>query len=101
MLDKFRDVHTFCTYVSKLMVCEIRKRASNQSTESASCAIAKFLEIETSENTSNGWMLLTTLNLLADGDITLIQVLSNVVLVIRDLNKLYFIEAVALLIWKI
>jgi WD repeat and FYVE domain-containing protein 3 len=74
MVDKFRDVHSFCTYVSKLMVCEIRKRASNQSTESASCAIAKFLEIETSENTSNGWMLLTTLNLLADGDVTLIQV---------------------------
>ncbi|XP_065351177.1 WD repeat and FYVE domain-containing protein 3 [Cloeon dipterum] len=76
MVDKFRDVHTFCTYVSRLMVCEIRKRASNQSTESASCAIAKFLEIENSENTSNGWMLLTTLNLLAEGEISLIQAMT-------------------------
>ncbi|XP_059488715.1 WD repeat and FYVE domain-containing protein 3 [Neocloeon triangulifer] len=76
MVEKFRDVHTFCTYVSKLMVSEIRKRASNQSTESASCAIAKFLEIENSENTSNGWMLLTALNLLAEGELSLIQAMT-------------------------
>lgn len=56
------------------MVSEIRKRASNQSTEAASCAIAKFLEIENSEESSNGWMLLSTLNLLAAGDQSLIQV---------------------------
>lgn len=57
------------------MVSEIRKRASNQSTETASCAIAKFLEIENSEESSNGWMLLSTLNLLAAGDQSLIQVI--------------------------
>lgn len=56
------------------MVSEIRKRASNQSTEAASCAIAKFLEIENCEESSNGWMLLSTLNLLAAGDATLVQV---------------------------
>lgn len=74
MNEKFWDILSFCQQVSKLMVSEIRKRASNQSTETASCAIAKFLEIENSEESSNGWMLLSTLNLLAAGDQSLIQV---------------------------
>nr|CAI5836643.1 unnamed protein product [Callosobruchus analis] len=78
MNEKFWDVLAFCQQVSLLMVCEIRKRASNQSTEAASCAIAKFLEIENCEESSNGWMLLSTLNLLASGDSTLIQVMSEV-----------------------
>lgn len=51
--------------MSALMVAEIRQRASNQSTETASKAIASFLEIENCEESSNGWMLLSTLNLLA------------------------------------
>lgn len=75
MNEKFWDILSFCQQVSKLMVSEIRKRASNQSTEAASCAIAKFLEIENSEESSNGWMLLSTLNLLAAGDQSLIQVI--------------------------
>lgn len=74
MNEKFWDILSFCQQVSKLMVSEIRKRASNQSTVAASCAIAKFLEIENSEESSNGWMLLSTLNLLAAGDQSLIQV---------------------------
>lgn len=78
MLDKFRDIAAFCKQVSKLMVCEIRKRASNQSTEMASCAIAKFLEIESSEESSNGWMLLSTLNLLAAAGNPLVQVMTGV-----------------------
>ncbi|KAF6208270.1 hypothetical protein GE061_016724 [Apolygus lucorum] len=79
MMDKFRDLVQFCQCVSKLMVSEIRKRASNQSTEAASCAIAKFLEIESNEESSNGWMLLSTLNLLAAaGDPPLVQVMTNV-----------------------
>jgi len=32
MLDKFPDVLQFCGHVSRLMVSEIRRRASNQST---------------------------------------------------------------------
>lgn len=75
MNEKFWDILAFCQQVSRLMVSEIRKRASNQSTEAASCAIAKFLEIENSEESSNGWMLLSALNLLAAGDISLIQVI--------------------------
>lgn len=74
MTEKFKDIVSFCQVVSKLMVSEIRKRASNQSTEAASTAIVKFLEIENSEESSNGWMLLSTINLLAAGDPTLIQV---------------------------
>lgn len=78
MNEKFWDILSFCQQVSKLMVSEIRKRASNQSTEAASCAIAKFLEIENSEESSNGWMLLSTLNLLAAGDQSLIQVKNKI-----------------------
>ncbi|XP_068632967.1 WD repeat and FYVE domain-containing protein 3 isoform X2 [Battus philenor] len=77
MNEKFWDILSFCQQVSKLMVSEIRKRASNQSTVAASCAIAKFLEIENSEESSNGWMLLSTLNLLAAGDRSLIQVMTT------------------------
>ena len=50
-------------------------RASNQSTEAASIAIVKFLEIENFEESSNGWMLLSALNLLAAGDQSIIQVI--------------------------
>nr|NP_608968.2 blue cheese [Drosophila melanogaster]AAF52302.4 blue cheese [Drosophila melanogaster] len=76
MSEKFWDVVAFCQQVSRLMVSEIRKRASNQSTEAASIAIVKFLEVETTEETSSGWMLLATLNLLANGDVSLIQVMT-------------------------
>lgn len=74
MNEKFWDILAFTQQVSRLMVSEIRRRASNQSTETASCAIVKFLEIENSEESSNGWMLLSALNLLAAGDTSLIQV---------------------------
>ena len=32
MMEKFADVLQFCSHVSRLMVSEIRRRASNQST---------------------------------------------------------------------
>ncbi|XP_069124433.1 WD repeat and FYVE domain-containing protein 3-like isoform X2 [Argopecten irradians] len=73
MTEKFSDVLQFCSHLSKLMVTEIRRRASNQSTEAASCAIVKFLEIESTEETSNGWMLLSALNLLSSGSQALID----------------------------
>lgn len=77
LMEKFNDTLTFCQLVSRLMVSEIRRRASNQSTEAASCAIAKFLEIESTEEQSNGWMLLTTINLLAAGDSSLVEVMTS------------------------
>ncbi|KAL2720725.1 WD repeat and FYVE domain-containing protein 3-like isoform X1 [Vespula squamosa] len=76
MNEKFWDILAFTQQVSRLMVSEIRRRASNQSIETASCAIVKFLEIENSEESSNGWMLLSALNLLAAGDASLIQAMT-------------------------
>ncbi|XP_035209151.1 WD repeat and FYVE domain-containing protein 3-like, partial [Stegodyphus dumicola] len=76
MMEKFSDILTFCQLVSRLMVSEIRRRASNQSTEAASCAIAKFLEISSTEELSNGWMLLTAVNLLAAGDAPLVDIMT-------------------------
>ncbi|XP_064458168.1 WD repeat and FYVE domain-containing protein 3-like isoform X2 [Ornithodoros turicata] len=77
IVDKFSDVLAFSKLVSKLMVSEIRRRASNQSTESASSAIAKFLEIESTEEQSRGWMLLTSINLLASGGPQLVEVMTS------------------------
>lgn len=74
MNEKFWDIIAFTREVSKLMVSEICKRASNQNLVIASSAIVKFLEIEANEESSNGWMLLSTLNLLAAGDTPLIKV---------------------------
>lgn len=42
-------------------------------TEAASCAIVTFLEMDSSETTGNGWMLLTALNLLSCGNQALID----------------------------
>lgn len=80
MSEKFWDILAFTQQVSKLMVFEISSRASNQSTETASCAIVQFLEIENSEESSNGWMLLSALNLLAAGDTSVIQVYISIIL---------------------
>ena len=41
--------------------------------EEASCAIVKFLEIESTEESSAGWMLLSTINLLSMGSQALID----------------------------
>ncbi|XP_039505820.1 WD repeat and FYVE domain-containing protein 3-like [Pimephales promelas] len=65
MNEKFSDLLQFTTQVSRLMVTEIRRRASNKSTEAASRAIVQFLEVNQSEEASRGWMLLNTINLLA------------------------------------
>jgi WD repeat and FYVE domain-containing protein 3 len=77
MNEKFWDILAFCQQISRLMVSEIRRRASNQSTEAASIAIVKFLEIENYEESSNGWMLLSALNLLAAGDQSIIQTMTS------------------------
>ncbi|XP_035824115.1 WD repeat and FYVE domain-containing protein 3 isoform X2 [Aplysia californica] len=73
MTEKWSDILQFCSHVSKLMVTEIRRRASNQSTEAASCAIVQLLEIESAIENGNGWMLLTAINLLSLGGNTLID----------------------------
>lgn len=82
MIEKFPEVGSFCQQVSRLAVSEIRRRASNQSTVAASQAIAQFLEMEEYSNSGqqetngNGWMLLTTLNLLSLGGNGLIDIMT-------------------------
>ena len=43
--EKFTDAQSFTQACSKLLVTEVRRRASNQSTEQAAGAIAQFLEV--------------------------------------------------------
>lgn len=67
IFEKFCDSSSFTQMVSRLMVTEIRRRASNKTTENASIAIVDFLEISPTVNTSadkKGWILLSTLNIL-------------------------------------
>lgn len=46
--------------------------------DAASCAIVKFLEIESTEETSNGWMLLSSINLLSSGTQAIIDCMTAV-----------------------
>lgn len=78
--DQFHDLPCFAQIISRLMVNEIRKRASQKTTQEASQSVVKFLElspnlnkqdqldplesIEDDENSNNGWILLSTLNFL-------------------------------------
>lgn len=68
MFDKFSDLTTFTQVVSRLMVGEIRRRASSKTTENASQSIIEFLEMPSSlqspSSDKKGWILLSTLNLL-------------------------------------
>ena len=67
--ERFGDeVNAFSRESSRLLVTEVRRRASNQSTEAAASAIATFMEVDVSGG-GNGWHLLSTLSLLvAEGD---------------------------------
>lgn len=67
IFEKFADPIAFSQMVSRLMVTEIRRRASNKTTENASISIVEFLEISPTVNTTSdkkGWILLSTLNIL-------------------------------------
>ncbi|XP_055626947.1 WD repeat and FYVE domain-containing protein 3 isoform X3 [Toxorhynchites rutilus septentrionalis] len=73
----FPDISFFCQHLSKLMVTEIKRRGSNQSTETASMKIVAFLEFDENNEHSNGWLLLTAVNIMANGDRSLIEVMTN------------------------
>ena len=78
IFERFCDPTSFAAMVSRLMVTEIRRRASNKTTESASMAIVEFLEISptvvsssgggpgsnSTDSRRRGWILLSTLNIL-------------------------------------
>jgi hypothetical protein len=62
--ERFSDeIVPFTQTTSRILVTEVRRRASNQSTEAAAAAIATFMEVDTSGG-GNGWHLLSALNLL-------------------------------------
>ena len=68
--EKFADdIVPFTQSTSRLLVTEVRRRASNQSTEAAAEAIATFMEYD-----SSGWQLLSTLSLLVGEGDTLTEV---------------------------
>ena len=46
------------------------------STEAASSAIAQYLEIKSTEDDGNGWMLLSSLNLLAASGLTIVNTMT-------------------------
>ena len=65
--QKFPEVNEFGQLASRLLVAEVRRRASNQSTEAAAGAIAAYMEVDANdsdESSGNGWLLLSTLNIL-------------------------------------
>jgi hypothetical protein len=77
MVERFPEINSFCQVISKLMVAEVRKRASNQSTEAAAVSIIRFFEAASeSEEDSRGWSLLSTLNLLSVGEQNLVDVMT-------------------------
>ena len=75
--EKFTEATSFTQACSKLLVTEVRRRASNQSTEQAASAIAQFLEVAPSETDSAGWMLISTVNLLAAETGSLVEVMTT------------------------
>ena len=59
---------------------EVRRRASNQSTEEAAAAIAAFMEVNEAGDEfegSNGWMLLTSLKILSSEGDDLVDVMTS------------------------
>ena len=71
----------------KHLKLQVRRRASNESTEAAASGIASFLELDGNEETSQGWMLISTLNLLAAAGENLVEVI-NVIRIILEVNFL-------------
>ena len=64
---EFPDAKNFTKVCSRLLVTEVRRRASDQSTAEAANAIAGFMQVGNAGvevSSSRGWALLTTLNVL-------------------------------------
>ena len=75
--ERFKDeVGSFATSISRLLVTEVRRRASNQSTEAAAAAIATFMEVEVGGG-GNGWHLLSSLSLLVNEGDTQAEIMTS------------------------
>ena len=78
--QKFSEANHFGRLASRLLVTEVRRRASNQSTEAAAGAIAAYMEVdanESDESSGNGWLLLSTLNILVTEGETMAEVMTS------------------------
>ena len=64
-------ISDLCT--AEMIIFDNKQTCLSLFTDAASCAIVKFLEIDSTEETSNGWMLLSTINLLSTGSASLID----------------------------
>ena len=78
--DKFPESAALAQSCGRLLVTEVRRRASNQSTEEAAAAIAAFMEVGEAGDEfegSNGWMLLTSLKILSSEGDDLVDVMTG------------------------
>jgi len=74
VLEKNVSCQLFLFYISNIkIIAWSHADAICDNVDAASCAIVKFLEIESTEELSNGWMLLCTINLLSMGNDNLID----------------------------
>ena len=81
--DKFSECAEFCYSCSRLLVSEISKRGKDD------LLLVKFLEIKSSDETSDGYGLLTAVNLLASGPQSLIEIMCKCALPSRLLMCVY------------
>ena len=78
--ERFPESAALAQSCGRLLVTEVRRRASNQSTEEAAAAIAAFMEVGEAGDEfegSNGWMLLTSLKILSSEGDDLVDVMTG------------------------
>ncbi|CAH8514552.1 unnamed protein product [Dicrocoelium dendriticum] len=89
LMEKFPDVHSFCSRATQMLVKEINLRAANHTSEEGSYRVFQYLEpslpthclisleeepVPSPLNVENrGWNLLSCLNLLSSGHVNLIE----------------------------
>ncbi|CAL8113792.1 unnamed protein product [Orchesella dallaii] len=76
--DRFPETVHFTSSISRQLVLELRKRATNSPTVEAALSIIEFLEPnERDDDQSHGFMLISTLNLLSTTDEQVIEIMCN------------------------
>ena len=73
MSERFGDVLQFAGHTSRLLVNEVQRRAANKPKVEAGREIILFLMRKPPEQGNYGWNLISTLNVLARGEISIIE----------------------------
>ncbi|XP_048589940.1 WD repeat and FYVE domain-containing protein 3-like [Nematostella vectensis] len=73
LTEKFGDACQFAAHISQLMVREIRKRSSDRNHEAASNSVMEYLLSDSVEDSTSGWKLLSSLNILACGESPVVE----------------------------